>query len=37
MEAFAGSYGALEWTDEELELLERINGYNYYIGYLFLE
>lgn len=37
MEAIADSYGALKWTDEELELLKRIKDYNYHIGYLFRE
>ena len=37
MEAIADSYGALKWTDKELELLKRIKDYNYHIGYLFRE
>lgn len=37
MVAIADSYGALKWTDEELELLNRIKDYNYHIGYLFRE
>lgn len=37
MEAIANSYGALKWTDEELELLNRIKDYNYHIGNLFRE
>ena len=35
MEAIADSYGAIKWTDEELELLKRIKDYNYHIRYLF--